>query len=42
MSLVPDDYVPAVMAPLDLDGLDTLPGEEGTQLTPYGPDGEAD
>jgi hypothetical protein len=42
LTLVPDAYEPAVVPPIDLEGLTSLPGETGTQLTPYGPDGEAD
>jgi pilus assembly protein CpaB len=43
LTLVPDSFEPTPLPPLDLAGLlDTLPGEDGGQLTPYGPDGEED
>jgi len=38
LSLVPSDYQPAPIPPLDY-GTSTLPGEDGSKLTPYGPDG---
>jgi len=41
LSLVPEDYEPTPLPPLDITA-DELPGEVGNQLTPYGPDGEAD
>jgi len=37
LTLVAKDYQPAPLAPLDT--ADALPGETGSQLTPYGPDG---
>ncbi len=38
LSLVPSDYQPTPIPPLDY-GSDTLPGEDGSKLTPYGPTG---
>jgi len=38
LSLVPSDYQPVPMPPLNY-GSDTLPGEDASKLTPYGPDG---
>ena len=37
LTLVPKDYQPTPLAPLDVSG--ALPGETSTQLTPYGPAG---
>lgn len=37
LSLVPPDYQPAPLPPFDIDEI--LPGEDGTRLTPYGPEG---
>jgi pilus assembly protein CpaB len=37
LTLVPKDYQPAVLPPLDTGA--ALPGETGNQLTPYGPEG---
>ena len=41
LSLVPEDYEPAPVEPPDL-VIDTLPGQDANQLTPYGPDGSGD
>ncbi len=41
LSLVADDYVPRALAPLP-NPVGTLPGEDGGQLTPYGPEGNQD
>ncbi len=38
LSLVPSDYAPVPMPPIDY-GSDTLPGEDPSKLTPYGPAG---
>lgn len=38
LSLVSDDYEPSPQAPID--PADPLPGEDPSQLTPYGPDGD--
>jgi hypothetical protein len=40
LSLVPPDYVPAPVPPVDVN-TSTLPGEDPTKLTPYGPDSAA-
>lgn len=37
LSLVPPDYAPTPLPPFDVD--ETLPGEDGAVLTPYGPEG---
>lgn len=43
LTLVPDDYEPTAIPPLDLANLgEALPGEEGDALTPYGPAGVED
>lgn len=43
LTLVPDDYEPTAIPPLDLANLgEALPGEEGDALTPYGPAGSED
>lgn len=39
LSLVPREYEPEVIPPMELSRLDTLPGEVGSELTPYGVDG---
>jgi Flp pilus assembly protein CpaB len=39
LTLVPEGYEPTALPPLDLDTITEFPGEIGTQLTPYGPDG---
>lgn len=41
LTLVPEAYEPAALPPLDLGGT-TLPGEDSTQITPYGPDGQVE
>ena len=38
LTLVPRDYVPVPMTPIDPNH-DALPGEDPTELTPYGPEG---
>jgi pilus assembly protein CpaB len=40
LSLVTSDYAPRVIAPVPFN-IPTLPGEDGNQLTPYGPSGTA-
>jgi pilus assembly protein CpaB len=40
LTLVPESYEPTPLPPLGIDDLTDLPGEVGTQLTPYGPGGE--
>ena len=37
LSLTPPDYAPIPLPPFDVD--ETLPGEDGAVLTPYGPEG---
>lgn len=39
LTLVGPDYDPEPLPPLELDPADALPGESGSELTPYGPDG---
>ena len=39
LTLVGPDYEPQPLPALELDPTDTLPGENGSELTPYGPDG---
>lgn len=39
LTLVPKDYVPTPLPPLD-PFVQLLPGEDGNQLTPYGPNGQ--
>ncbi|MFV0525534.1 MAG: Flp pilus assembly protein CpaB [Acidimicrobiales bacterium] len=41
LSLVPDSYQPAPLPPIDLGG-SVYPGENGGQLTPYGPEPAAE
>jgi pilus assembly protein CpaB len=40
LTLVPESYEPTPLPPLGIDELTDLPGEVGTELTPYGPSGE--
>jgi Flp pilus assembly protein CpaB len=40
-SLVPQNYEPRAIAPIDID-LDRLPGEQEELLTPYGPNGRSE
>lgn len=40
LTLVPKDYQPEPLGPLDI--TEGLPGEQPTQLTPYGPEGKAE
>lgn len=39
LTLVGPDYDPEPVPALEITPADTLPGEDGSQLTPYGPDG---
>jgi pilus assembly protein CpaB len=44
LNLVPEDYEPQPLSELDIEALlqdNALPGEQGDELTPYGPDGGA-
>jgi len=44
LNLVPEDYEPSPLSELDIAALledNALPGEQGDELTPYGPDGGA-
>jgi pilus assembly protein CpaB len=39
LTLTGPDYVPRALPEINLNDLATLPGENGSELTPYGPDG---